>query len=369
VISDSAKIYNFSIEAIGSDAAHIPHAAAVSFDSQFTVILTDSTGTQRVRAGQTANYSLSVTPVGSASFQKGVSFACTGLPAGAMCSSPAIAAGVNGVQTVSLAITTSGPNMTLARPNSTIWRSSSLFLLWVPALGMVVVAFARRPVKQSQVKLTVIGLLMVATISLLSCGGSGPGSTPSTISVSTNPLTATPYTTERQQFTATVSGTTNTQVQWQVNGVNGGDLSSGTVDSTGMYTAPAVVPSGATVDVDAISTADVTKFAKAKVTILGPTLSVSPQVADLYPTQQQQFTATVHGLGNTQVTWQVNGATGGSPSVGTVDSSGLYTAPSVVPTPNLPIAVSAISQADVMKSDTAMVTIRRRRRPGLIRSP
>ena len=87
-------------------------------------------------------------------------------------------------------------------------------------------------------------------------------------------------------------------------------------------------------------------------------VSVSPHSASKFPTEQQQFTASVSGTSNTQVTWQVNGATGGSPSVGTVDSTGLYTAPSVVPTANLPIAVSAISQADVMKSDTAMVTIK-----------
>jgi hypothetical protein len=87
-------------------------------------------------------------------------------------------------------------------------------------------------------------------------------------------------------------------------------------------------------------------------------VSVSPHNASKFPTEQQQFTASVSGTSNTQVTWQVNAATGGSPSVGTVDSTGLYTAPSVVPTPNLPIGVSAISQADVTKSDAAMVTIK-----------
>jgi hypothetical protein len=87
-------------------------------------------------------------------------------------------------------------------------------------------------------------------------------------------------------------------------------------------------------------------------------VSVSPHNVSKFPTEQQQFTAAVSGTSNTQVTWQVNGATGGSPSVGTVDHTGLYTAPSVVLTPNLPIAVSAISQADVMKSDTAVVTIK-----------
>jgi hypothetical protein len=87
-------------------------------------------------------------------------------------------------------------------------------------------------------------------------------------------------------------------------------------------------------------------------------VSVSPHSASKFPTEQQQFTASVTGTSNTQVTWQVNGATGGSPSVGTVDSTGLYTAPSAVPAPNVPLMVSAISQADVTKSDTATVTIK-----------
>jgi hypothetical protein len=107
-----------------------------------------------------------------------------------------------------------------------------------------------------------------------------------------------------------------------------------------------------------VSNADNTKVGTAFVTIKSPIISVSPKTAALYPTQQQQFTVSGDGTSNTQVTWQVNGATGGSPSVGTVDSTGLYTAPTVVPTPNVPVMVSAISQADVTKSDTATVTIK-----------
>jgi hypothetical protein len=90
----------------------------------------------------------------------------------------------------------------------------------------------------------------------------------------------------------------------------------------------------------------------------GVVVSVSPHSASKFPTEQQQFTASVSGTSNTQVTWQVNGATGGSLSVGTVDNTGLYTAPSVVPTPNVPVMVSAISQVDVTKSDTATMTIK-----------
>jgi len=57
------------------------------------------------------------------------------------------------------------------------------------------------------------------------------------------------------------------------------------------------------------------------------------------------------------VTWQVNGVTGGNATVGTISSSGLYTAPGVVPNPAT-VTVTAVSQADATKSAAAQVTIR-----------
>jgi hypothetical protein len=54
-------------------------------------------------------------------------------------------------------------------------------------------------------------------------------------------------------------------------------------------------------------------------------LSVTPRVAVITPIQSQQFTANSSG-----VTWSVNGVVGGSASVGTITSGGLYTPPAVV---------------------------------------
>ena len=44
------------------------------------------------------------------------------------------------------------------------------------------------------------------------------------------------------QFTATVTGTTNTAVTWSVNGVAGGNSTVGTISTSGAYTAPATAP-------------------------------------------------------------------------------------------------------------------------------
>src|SRR5579863_9631203 len=43
------------------------------------------------------------------------------------------------------------------------------------------------------------------------------------------------------------------------------------------------------------------------------------------------FTATVNGSGVQAVQWQVNGITGGAAEIGTIDTSGNYTAPQFVP--------------------------------------
>lgn len=85
-------------------------------------------------------------------------------------------------------------------------------------------------------------------------------------------------------------------------------------------------------------------------------VSVAPKTVNRFPGQQQQFTASVTGTTNTAVTWQVNGATGGSASAGAIDANGMYTAPATVPSP-ASVTVSAVSQADVTKSDSAVVTI------------
>jgi len=66
----------------------------------------------------------------------------------------------------------------------------------------------------------------------------------------------------------------------------------------------------------------------------------------------------VSGTTNQNVTWAVNGASGGNASVGTVSTAGLYTAPSQIPNPQK-ITVAATSQADSTRSASATLTISR----------
>src|ERR1039457_6101955 len=118
-----------------------------------------------------------------------------------------------------------------------------------------------------------IKLLIAPALSLClfltACGGGDSGNTtpPSkTISVSVTPNTVTVAVNQMQQFTASVTNTSNTSVTWMVNGVTGGTSTVGTISSSGAYTAPGTVPSG-TITVSATSVADPTKSGTATVTV------------------------------------------------------------------------------------------------------
>src|SRR3984885_8496572 len=71
-------------------------------------------------------------------------------------------------------------------------------------------------------------------------------------------------------------------------------------------------------------------------------VSVSPSTVTLRASAVEQFTATVTGSSNHSVIWQVNSVTGGAASTGTISSSGVYTAPGSVPSPNA-VTVEAVS--------------------------
>jgi hypothetical protein len=71
-----------------------------------------------------------------------------------------------------------------------------------------------------------------------------------------------------QQLNASVVGTSNTGVNWTVQGAGCSGTACGTINSNGLYTAPAVVPSPANVTVTATSLADPSKTGSTSVVIL-----------------------------------------------------------------------------------------------------
>lgn len=162
-----------------------------------------------------------------------------------------------------------------------------------------------------------------------------------------SPTTATVMDDTSQQFTASVQGS-NPTFTWSVDGVNGGNSTVGTISSSGYYTAPSAAGNHTVTASDGTGTGD---SASAQVTVWS--FSISPTGATLAPGGTQQFATTIKGISNTSVTWSVDGIAGGNTSVGTVSTSGLYTAPSATGAHN----VTATSVAYLSDSVTARVTV------------
>jgi len=169
------------------------------------------------------------------------------------------------------------------------------------------------------------------------------------IAVSVTPKNASALTGGKVQLAATVSGTTagqSTAVTWSVQ-----ETSGGSVDATGLYTAPAAA---GTFHVVAASVADPTKSDVATFQVtLTPVIavSVSPSSAATTTGSALTFSATVTGAvpgQSTAVTWSVQESGGG-----TLDASGHYTAPAAAGTYH----VVATSVVDPTKKDTAAVTV------------
>src|SRR5690349_363165 len=201
--------------------------------------------------------------------------------------------------------------------------------------------------------------LVTAAVLLWSGCGGNKNSTTTGVAITISPTTASVAGGATQQFTATVTGSTNTAVTWQVNGATGGDAINGTIDTNGLYKAPNVLPSTTTITVTAIAQADTTKTAVAVVTLTAPavTIMLSPTSATVAAGQTQQFTPTISvtGSSNNAVTWSVNRVQGGDAIHGTIDANGLYTAP--LSPPKAGITVTATSQANTAFSASAPVTV------------
>ncbi|MGB7434576.1 MAG: hypothetical protein WBR26_13015 [Candidatus Acidiferrum sp.] len=96
--------------------------------------------------------------------------------------------------------------------------------------------------------------------------GSGGGTT-SGISVTVTPSSATVIVNQSVAFQATVTGSTNTAVTWEVNGTAGGNSTLGTI-SSGVYSAPAAVPNPATVTITAVAQANASASNSAAVLVV-----------------------------------------------------------------------------------------------------
>jgi hypothetical protein len=158
-------------------------------------------------------------------------------------------------------------------------------------------------------------------------------------SVSVSPSSTTVATGGKQQFTASVSGTTtNKSVTWKA--------ARGTISTSGAYTAPGSTGSDT---VTATSVANTSKSASAAITVGAATVTsviVSPASTSTTTGSTLTFKATVNGtVSDKSVTWKAQS--------GTISAGGVYAAPSKAGTD----VVTATSDADANKSGSATIAV------------
>jgi hypothetical protein len=162
----------------------------------------------------------------------------------------------------------------------------------------------------------------------------------SRLAIAVAPASPEVLTGQHLRFTAAVSGWFEAGVTWTASG--------GTVDSTGLYTAPGA-PGVQTVT--ATSTVDPTRSASAAVVVCELALGLAPSSMVVAPGAQRQLTVSVSGWPDQSVTW---GIPEGYPC-GSVTSSGLYTGPESVPA--FACHATVVSIADSTKTASTAITV------------
>ncbi|HEY2458463.1 MAG TPA: hypothetical protein VGI13_14260 [Candidatus Acidoferrum sp.] len=211
----------------------------------------------------------------------------------------------------------------------------------------------------------VLALVLLTTGAwTLGCGGGGAGSvalpapTPPSIQITIAPNSSTVLLGETVAFAATVSNSTNTAVSWSVNGIPGGSAQVGSISADGVFTAPEDLPQGGTVQVTATSNADSSKFASASINVSSDiSVSLAPGNSSVELGGIQSFHASIASSGRPDPTIQWSLSGGACPnSCGSIDSSGNYTAPQILPNPPF-LTATATSAADPTKHVSVSLTV------------
>ncbi len=186
-------------------------------------------------------------------------------------------------------------------------------------------------------------VVLAGFVMLAACGSTAPNI--NSVTVSCTPITISSGATSKCVAVVTGSGKISQSVAWSAN--------QGSITSDGLFTAPTVTSQQRPV-ITAISTQNSTISGAFQVTVNpnGPSISavsVSCSPTAIQSAQTSQCSATVTGTGDFSkaVTWTV--------SSGSIDSSGLVTAP-IVPT-NSQLTATATSVQDTSKSAFATVNV------------
>lgn len=194
--------------------------------------------------------------------------------------------------------------------------------------------------------------LFLLCVFCAACGAVGPASDPPpAVTITVTPTSAQIYQGNPVQFMASVQNAAASSIVWQVNGVANGNPTVGTIDSTGLYVAPAAVPTPATVMVTAALQTGSTKSGPSDVTILLLSsitghLLISPALSSVTTSQALQLQVTTPGVTNSDVSWAASG--------GTISADGVFNPPSA-PGPYT-ILASLLANPNTTGSATVEVT-------------
>ncbi len=198
-------------------------------------------------------------------------------------------------------------------------------------------------------------IILLFTSGLAGCGGSAPPAPaqPTLSSIVISPSSGSYQLPSTQQFTATghySDGSTKDVTQsvtW-----SSSDTSVATVsNSTGSQGMATIVGSGGS---DIAAASGTIQGSVAISVSSSVTISISPTFASVVVTHQNQaFAAAVQGTADTAVTWSVDGVDGGSSTLGTISSSGVYSPPST----GGMHTITVTSQADLGKTASAQVAV------------
>ncbi len=218
-----------------------------------------------------------------------------------------------------------------------------------------------------------LALAIAGLASISACGGHSGNVQVTAVAIT--PTTASVPINTQTEFTAAVTlnnssnNTTSTTITWYVNGTAGGSAALGTIGAStedslvGVYIAPAIVPTTTNGQVNITATTPqmpgsttnstlITSNTAVTTVTIGNGLSVTPSTAQVPAGGTQLFSAILNDVNDTAVTWSVSST--GSGNVGTIDSTGLYTAPPNPPAGNV-ITVTATSGTQTATATLSVV--------------
>lgn len=179
---------------INDNAPRSPQTVALSGEGEDFSLSPGSSSSTTVSAGQTAMFSLTVSPAGG--FNQMVTFACSGAPALSTCTVSPSSVSLSAAATVSVSMTTSA-SASIPVDFSPVTRNYALYLLAVFVMLSMGAALQRRHARNRSVYALSLLLFLGAGLTLFGCGGGSSASNTGGGSQGTSPGT----------YTLTVSGT------------------------------------------------------------------------------------------------------------------------------------------------------------------